>query len=192
MHIKSPKACPPPSFMLCRVPEGDGRRYSPDASHQRISSCFIGYREQARRCKWRGACSTWPQAAGNSYRPFTWFLLVAFLSRNKRAPDFTHSGWQGSKKLWLFWIGNCISYNDAQWYPTKVAEWGNEQVFFILGHVKPGRFTRFTFDNLEFYEYTNDGRTPHCTTHNISQYPDAIEEPILVASVPPLKSVDLC
>jgi len=88
-------------------------------------------------------------------------------------------------------LGNCISYNDAQRYLTTVAESVDEQVsrdgIFIPGHLKPGRFTQFAFDNLDFHEYTKDGRTLHGTTHIIFQYPDGNEEPTPVASVPLVK-----
>ena len=48
--------------------------------------------------------------------------------------------------------------------------------------------TQFAFDNLDFQEYTKEGRTLHGTTHIIFQYKDAEEDPTPMASVPLLKS----
>ena len=58
---------------------------------------------------------------------------------------------------------------------------------FIPSNLKVGQFTQFAFDNLDFQEYTKDGRTWHGTTHIIFQYKDPDEDPTSVACVPQLK-----
>lgn len=59
---------------------------------------------------------------------------------------------------------------------------------YIPANMKVGRFTQFAFDNLDFHEYTTDGRTLHGTTHIIFQYQSLDEEPDPIASVPLLKT----
>ena len=89
-------------------------------------------------------------------------------------------------------FGNCISYQDAQRYITTMAEAVDEQTsedgLFIPTNLKVGRLTQCAFDNLDFHEYTKDGRTLHGTTHIIFQYMNAEEDPTPIVSVPLLKS----
>ncbi|KAJ8403226.1 hypothetical protein AAFF_G00354430 [Aldrovandia affinis] len=89
-------------------------------------------------------------------------------------------------------FGNCISYQDAQRYITTMAKSVDEQTgqdgTFIPTNLKVGRFTQFAFDNLDFQEYTKDGRTLHGTTHIIFQYKDPDEDPTPMASLPLLKT----
>ena len=89
-------------------------------------------------------------------------------------------------------FGNSISYQDAQRYITTMAKSVDEQTArdgaFIPTNLKVGRFTQFAVDNLDFQEYTKDGRTLHGTTHIIFQYKDPDEDPTSVASVPLLKT----
>jgi len=90
-------------------------------------------------------------------------------------------------------FGNSISYQDAQRYITTMAKSAVEQTtqdgdVFIPTNLKAERFTQFAFDNLDFQEYTKDGRTLHGTTHIIFQYKDLEEDPTPVASVPLVKT----
>ena len=89
-------------------------------------------------------------------------------------------------------FGNCISYQDAQRYIATMATSVDDQIaqngVFIPTNLKPGRFTQFAFDNLDFQEYTKDGRTLHGTTHIIFQHKDIGEEDTATASVSLLKS----
>lgn len=63
-----------------------------------------------------------------------------------------------------------------------------EDDVFVPTNLKAGRLTQFAFDNLNFHEYTKDGRTLHETTHIIFQCKKAEEDPAPAVSVPLLKS----
>ena len=93
-------------------------------------------------------------------------------------------------------FGNSISYQDAQRYITTMAKSVDERTAedgaFIPTNLKVGRFTQFAFDNLDFQEYTKDGRTLHGTTHIIFQYKDPDEDATPMANVPLLKTRQSC
>ena len=64
---------------------------------------------------------------------------------------------------------------------------------FIPANLKPGLFTQFAIDNLDFRENTQDGTTMHATTHNIYQHDNCDQEsqsgpltPLLLAKKPRL------
>lgn len=90
-------------------------------------------------------------------------------------------------------FANSISYQDAQRYIATMAKSVDELTsedggVFIPTELKAGRFTQFSFDNLDFQQFTKDGRTLHGTAHTIFQYTDSDENPAPKASVPLLKS----
>lgn len=89
-------------------------------------------------------------------------------------------------------FGNCISYQDAQRCITTMAEAVDQKTeedgVFVPTNLKAGRLTQFAFDNLDFHEYTKDGRTLHGTTHVIFQYKYAEEVPASTVAVPLLKT----
>lgn len=68
-------------------------------------------------------------------------------------------------------LRNCISYQDVQRYITTMVRSVDEQTAvdgaLIPTNLKVERFTQCAFDNLDFQEYTKDGRTLHGTTHVI-------------------------
>ena len=70
-------------------------------------------------------------------------------------------------------FGNSISYYDAQRYITSMAlsaeQRQRDNGFFIPDNIRPGLFTHFAFDNLDFQESSLDGKTTHGTTHIIYQ-----------------------
>lgn len=70
-------------------------------------------------------------------------------------------------------FGNSISYQDAQRYITTMAMQTEDQInqdgFFMPSNLRTGQFTHCAFDNLDFHEYTKDGRTLHGTTHIVYQ-----------------------
>ena len=71
-------------------------------------------------------------------------------------------------------FGNTISYQDAQWYLTTVADDLDKQSeidgVFIPSELKNGGFIQCTLDNLDFSEHTADGSTLHATTHTMYKY----------------------
>ena len=85
-------------------------------------------------------------------------------------------------------LGNAISYQDAQSYIGTMAHEVDMQTahnnVFIPNSMKKDHFTQFAFDNLDFQEYTKDGRTQHGTTNIIFQYLDENEQILPIASVP--------
>lgn len=89
-------------------------------------------------------------------------------------------------------FGNSISYKEAQRYIRTMAMAVEEQTTrdgaFIPTNLKVGRFTQFAFDNLDFQEYTKDGRTLHGTTHVIFQYKNPDEDPTPTVNLPLLKT----
>ena len=71
-------------------------------------------------------------------------------------------------------FGHCISYIEAQRYITamanKVEQETNTRGVFIPSNIRPGVFTQFALDNLDFQMDNINGKTLHATTHNIYQY----------------------
>ena len=77
-------------------------------------------------------------------------------------------------------FGNCISYTDSQRIIATEAERVQRQIesngCFVPSNIKPGHFTHFAIDNLDFSEHRKDGQTTHGTTHIIYQHKDECEQ----------------
>ena len=71
--------------------------------------------------------------------------------------------------------------------PQAVDEHMAKDGVFIPMDLKAGILTQFAFNNVDFHEYTRDGRTLHGTTHIVFRNKNAEEDPTTVNCVPLLK-----